>query len=211
MVGRLKRWLVEAEQPDFSAHVKRGREVITSPLFRLDVRSPVAGATNLWIGDEAFLHCSVVAEREGAQVRIGRRTFIGHETKIIAADRIDIGDDVNIAWAVTVTDHNAHSVDWAKRASDTGRARADYLAHGGNVSVSKDWSNVGIAPVVIADRAWIGFNAIILKGVTVGEGAVVGAGSVVTKDVPPNTIVAGNPARVVRELRAEEHRGDSEA
>ena len=55
-------------------------------------------------------------------------------------------------------------------------------------------------PIVIKDKAWIGFNSIILKGVTIGEGAIVGAGSVVTKDVPPYTIVAGNPARIVREI-----------
>ena len=59
---------------------------------------------------------------------------------------------------------------------------------------------VKIAPVRIGDKAWIGFNAIILKGVTVGEGAIVAAGAVVTKDVPPYTIVAGNPARVIRTL-----------
>lgn len=54
-------------------------------------------------------------------------------------------------------------------------------------------------PVKIGDRCWIGCNSIILKGVTLGEGAVVAAGSVVTKDVPPRTLVGGNPARVLRE------------
>jgi galactoside O-acetyltransferase len=61
-------------------------------------------------------------------------------------------------------------------------------------------------PVKIEDKVWIGFNSIILKGVTVGEGAIVGAGSVVTKDVPPYTIVAGNPARIIRELTPEERK-----
>ncbi|MDH4236354.1 MAG: hypothetical protein OEV17_03815 [Nitrospira sp.] len=61
-----------------------------------------------------------------------------------------------------------------------------------------------VGKVDIHDKAWIGLDAIILKGVTIGEGAIVGAGSVVSKDVPPFTIVAGNPARVVRELGPDE-------
>jgi acetyltransferase-like isoleucine patch superfamily enzyme len=60
-----------------------------------------------------------------------------------------------------------------------------------------DWS---LVPTLVKRRASIGSNATILCGVTIGEGAVIGAGSVVTKDVPPNTIVAGNPARILREV-----------
>jgi acetyltransferase-like isoleucine patch superfamily enzyme len=56
------------------------------------------------------------------------------------------------------------------------------------------------APVKIADNVWVGMNAVILKGVTIGENSVVAAGSVVTKSVPPNTVVAGNPAVIVRQL-----------
>ena len=61
------------------------------------------------------------------------------------------------------------------------------------------------APIVIGDKVWIGANATVLPGVTIGKGAIVAAGAVVTRDVPPNTIVAGVPARVVREIRPGEH------
>ncbi|MGF1496348.1 MAG: acyltransferase [Elainellaceae cyanobacterium] len=56
------------------------------------------------------------------------------------------------------------------------------------------------APVTIADNVWVGMNALILKGVTIGENAIVAAHAVVTKDVPKNTLVAGNPARIIKEL-----------
>jgi acetyltransferase-like isoleucine patch superfamily enzyme len=59
---------------------------------------------------------------------------------------------------------------------------------------------VVVKPVRIGDKSWIGLNVIILKGVEIGEGAVVAAGSVVTKNIPPWTIAAGNPARVIREI-----------
>ena len=64
----------------------------------------------------------------------------------------------------------------------------------------KDWSKVPCAPVVIGNRVWIGCNALVLKGVRIGDGAVVAAGTVVTRDVPANSLVGGNPARVIREL-----------
>ncbi|MDP5158573.1 MAG: hypothetical protein NWQ07_08360 [Flaviramulus sp.] len=64
----------------------------------------------------------------------------------------------------------------------------------------KDWSNVKSSPIVVKNKVWIGFNSIILKGVIIGEGAIVGAGSVVTIDVPDWTVVAGNPAKVIREI-----------
>ena len=64
----------------------------------------------------------------------------------------------------------------------------------------KEIGNVKIAPIIIKDHAWISYNVSILKGVTIGEGAIVGAGSVVAKDVPAWSVVAGNPARVVKML-----------
>ena len=130
----------------------------------------------------------LVCERENASISIGKRVFMNGS--LLAAQRIDIGDDVLIAWGVTVVDHNSHSISFSQRAEDVVNWRVG----------KKDWTHVKIAPVKIHSKAWIGFNSIILKGVTIGEGAVVGAASVVTKDVPAWTVVAGNPARVIREI-----------
>ena len=131
---------------------------------------------------------SLIFDRENASISIGKRVFI--TGSIIASQNIEIGDDVLISWGTTIVDHNSHSISFSHREKDA----VDWMAG------KKDWTHVKIAPVKISNKVWIGFNSIILKGVTIGEGAVIGAGSVVTKDVPAWTIVAGNPARVIREI-----------
>jgi acetyltransferase-like isoleucine patch superfamily enzyme len=131
----------------------------------------------------------IVFERSDASVSVGDRTFIGAGTMTVA-NNIMIGSDVMIAWGVSVSDHNSHSVVFYERRNDV----VDWL------NGKKNWLTVRCASIKICDKVWIGFNSIILKGVTIGEGAVIGAGSVVTKDVPPWTIVAGNPARIIREI-----------
>ncbi|MFZ5502753.1 MAG: acyltransferase [Pseudomonadota bacterium] len=147
----------------------------------------------LEVGSLTIIEGSIFYDRSGAQVLIGDRTFIGISS-IVCAEKIEIGNDVLISWGCTIVDHNSHATDWTSRKNDV-------VAWGQG---KKDWSSVTIKPVKISDRVWIGLNAIILKGVTIGEGAIVGAGSVVTKDVPPYTIVAGNPARIIREIPPDE-------
>jgi acetyltransferase-like isoleucine patch superfamily enzyme len=142
----------------------------------------------LTVGSMSMLEAQVLFERPGAEVSIGARAFVNGT--LVVAQRIDIGDDVLIAWGVTIVDHDSHAVAFSKRSADVEKWMRG----------EKDWRHVPIAPVVISDKVWIGFNAIVLSGLTIGEGAVVGAGSVVTRDVPPWSIVAGNPARLVREL-----------
>lgn len=145
------------------------------------------------VGDGSMLLADVMFDREGGSLAVGDRTFVGKSTLVIAT-RIEIGSDVLIAWGCTIVDHDSHALRFADRKDDV----ANWYVG------MKDWSRVEIEPVVIRDKAWIGLNAIILKGVTIGEGAVVAAGSVVTKDVPPWSLVAGNPARVIRELAPDE-------
>jgi acetyltransferase-like isoleucine patch superfamily enzyme len=149
---------------------------------------------NVTVGIKSIIEGIIIFERDSAEVTIGERVFIGGGTHIIASKKIEIGNDVLIAWGVTIIDHNSHALSFSKRKNDV----LDWHER------KKDWTHVKIAPVRISDKVWIGFNSIILKGIQIGEGAVIGAGSVVSKDVPPWTIVAGNPASVIREIPPEE-------
>lgn len=142
------------------------------------------------IGSDCIVRCRIDFDSQAGQVRIGQRCYIG-ASHLVCHTGITIGDDVIMSWGVTVVDHDSHSLDWEQRRHDV----ADWKKH------VKRWDNVTIAPVRVADKVWVGFGASILKGVTVGEGAVIAAKAVVTRDVPPYTVVAGSPARVVRQLK----------
>lgn len=122
-------------------------------------------------------------------VTVGRRTFVG-SSQLVCRSAIAIGDDVLVSWGVTIVDHNSHALEWNLRRDDV----TEWMAG------RKRWDHVKVAPVSIGNKCWIGFGATILKGVTIGEGAVVGACAVVTRDVAPFTVVAGNPAREIRAL-----------
>ena len=109
-----------------------------------------------------------------AKMRVGA-SYINAYTQIRCQQSITIGNGCAIARDVLIMDFDAHDI---------------Y-----NADSSK---NNNTLPVVIENHVWIGAKAIILKGVTIGEGAIVAAGAVVTKDVPPHSIVAGVPARIIR-------------
>ena len=130
----------------------------------------------------AELRCEgVVSLQRGVRVVVdGGRLTIGHGTnvngtgtKLLCAQEVTIGEHCTLSWDVQVLDHDFHTItaDGVERPS--------------------------VAPVRIGDRVWIGTRAVVLKGVTIGDGAVVAAGAVVTSDVPAGAVVAGVPARVV--------------
>jgi acetyltransferase-like isoleucine patch superfamily enzyme len=111
----------------------------------------------------------------GRQIRIGKNTFINHACSCLDMGGVTIGDNVLIGPRVNLTSEN-HPLEPSGRGSLIG------------------------LPVTIGNNVWIGAAATILPGVTVGENSIVAAGAVVTKNVPPNTIVAGVPAKIIRKL-----------
>lgn len=152
------------------------------------------------VGDNSVLGCRITLEREIGNVIIGNNTYIGKGTNLICAHAISVGSNVLISWGCTLIDHDSHSIHWVERTEDVQKWREGLRNGIEDAAALKDWSNVLASPIRIGDKVWIGFNTIVIKSVTIGEGAVIGAGSVVTKDVPSWTVAAGNPARVIREL-----------
>jgi len=170
--------------------LKRRKGVMVAPKCRVAWHKvQFRPGCELAIGTGSIVEAGIYFDRPGGAVRIGERTYIGAST-LVCAESIDIGDDVLVSWGCTIVDHNSHPLAWKDRSGDV----ANWFEG------RKDWTRVERAAVRIGNKAWIGFNAIILKGVHIGEGAVVGAGSVVTRDVAAYSIVAGNPARLVRML-----------
>jgi acetyltransferase-like isoleucine patch superfamily enzyme len=108
----------------------------------------------------------------GAKIRIGNGSYLNRNTEIVAARSVTIGRDCKIARDVIIMDTDQHAL-----------PNGDLIAE----------------PVVVEDSVWIGARAVVLKGVTIGHDAVIGAGSVVTRDVPPHATVAGVPARILRQ------------
>jgi len=160
-------------------------------IFSWRVKGSPSGA--IVVGSDSIVKSQIYFEKSSAVVKIGSRSFVG-KGMISVADQVEIGDDVMISWGVTIADHNSHSLKFTERSEDILSWK----------SKKKDWKNVKISRLMICDKSWIGFNSILLKGITIGEGAIIGAGSVVTKDVPPWTIVAGNPAQIIREISLNE-------
>jgi len=172
--------LYRADDPELAAAALRARQ-LEDRFNRLSVedrgqRRAILEELLGEIGDESEIrppfHCDY-----GSHIRIGARVFASCGLVALDVAPITIGDDVQIGPNVQLLTPT-HPLD-----PDLRRAK---------------WE--AAEPIVIKSNAWLGGGAIVLPGVAVGENAVVGAGAVVTRDVPANAVVAGNPARVIRSL-----------
>lgn len=143
------------------------------------------------VGSNCLIEGKLFLETQSSNIVISNNVFIGGSTVLDCVVSIVIEDDVLISYHCILADSDNHSISYSIRRNDLTGWR-----NGGK----HDWSTTLSKPIRICKGVWIGARSIILKGVTIGEGAVIGAGAVVTKDVPPWTIVAGNPARIIREI-----------
>ena len=155
---------------------------------------------SILIGQDSMLGCTFVFESDQGSIEIGKSSYISAGTTLISRSQIKIGSNVTIAWGCTIYDHNSHSLDFAERRNDISRQNKAFR-EGQDFIATKNWDVVKSAPIIIENDVWIGFNCILLKGIRVGEGAIISAGSVVRNDVEPWTVVAGNPAQIIKRLK----------
>ena len=193
----------------YRRQVKVARSTRLLRRFSVNFYVPARDRVYLRVGENCMLNAAVTFESAEGAVEIGDRVYIGNDTSIISRNRVTIGNDVTMAWGITIYDHNSHSFDWLQRARTVQHFHRTYGTP--DCFEKVDWTGVRSAPIIISDRVWIGFGAVILKGVTIGEGAVVGACSVVSRDVEPYTVVAGNPAVLVRRLDSQQSKKFADA
>ncbi len=147
---------------------------------------------NIIIGNNSHIRGTLLIFGYGGKISIGNDCYIGDGSRVWSGQEVIIGNDVLIAHHVGIVDTQAHEINANERA----QRYKELVAEGS----WKDKGSIETSPIIIKDKAWISFNSIILKGVTIGEGAIVAAGSVVTKDVEPYTLVGGNPAVFIKKL-----------
>lgn len=152
------------------------------------VVSDGSNSNDITLGDNVHIHGSLMSQSHG-KIKIGNYSKVGRDVMLQSVESISIGEGVIIARDVVITDNNTHPTSlyfkqaWAK-------------ANLGSTMHLWKWSNK--SPVSIGNYVWIGERSRICKGVSIGDNCVIAAHSVVTKSIPANCIVAGNPARIVR-------------
>ena len=165
-------WAYGKQRANADWHLRKAKEVGAQPTV---LGRPRVDGTNMVIGDHFQVwsaHRQTLITGWG-RITIGDRVFVNSGAIIFSAVEVTIGNDVAIANEAYIMDSDSHGIE--------GRP-------------------VKEEPVRIGDGTWIGARAIILPGVTIGRRCLVAAGAVVSRDVPDDTLVAGNPARVIRDL-----------
>lgn len=147
---------------------------------------PLFACGQLCLGKESYLNMGAanVFEKgydievgDGALLSIGERNYFNRNIRVVCFGKIEIGNDCLFADGVQLYDHDHSNSDLSRPINQQGYVKA---------------------PIKIGNNVWLGARVIVLKGVAIGDGTIVGAGSVVTKDLPSNSICGGIPAKVIK-------------
>lgn len=178
-------WIIQGTSQRL--HERRMRHLcMTHPTTRFQRSSRVVNNSSnirsICLGRNTVVAGELLVYADGGTIEIGEYCFVGAGTRIWSAAAITIGNRVLISHNVNIHDATAHSLSAAQRHSHFKAIFIDKRPELGEVPRSA---------LIIGDDVWIGFNATIMRGVTIGQGAIVAAGAIVTRDVPPFTIVGG--------------------
>lgn len=177
--------------------------------FKLEIDTlPIEPRVMVRIGEGSQIFANITLTNENASLTIGRDTQIG-ASEIVVSSKIDIGDDVLIAWGVTFIDSNHHSIDWNQRRNDVRNSGKSLLdSNGQRIAMYHDWADVTKKPINIGNKCWIGLKTIILPGVSIGEGSVIGAGSVVRTSIKDWSLAYGNPCVIQDSIKMKSEKSD---
>jgi acetyltransferase-like isoleucine patch superfamily enzyme len=173
----------------FHTHARIGDRLRLGMRARIVSKNPKPTVT---IGSDCAIRGTLRCE-PGASLRIGNTVYIGDDAILSAQKDISIGDLTLIAHGVHVFDNDSHPTDADEREAHFKAILG--LPHAAQYEIAGE-------PVRIGSGCWLGFNSVVMKGVTIGDGSIVAANSVVIEDVPAQSVVAGNPARVVKAIQA---------
>jgi acetyltransferase-like isoleucine patch superfamily enzyme len=150
------------------------------------------------VGAHSHIRGRLLTYGHGGRIRLGDWCYVGVRSEIWSMESITIGDRVLIAHDVNIHDGTAHSLDAAER-----HRHFRHIIERGHPTKWNELPGISSAPVVIEDDVWISFGVTILRGVRIGEGSVIAAGSVVTQDVPPGTVYRSSVTPILAPLSAE--------
>ena len=162
--------------------------------FQMGPMPYIQGTGRIVLGDRVTFGGKpdfVFGNRAGGlpEIVIGDHVFIGHCCSLAVSSSLRIGNDCLLAGGVHISDYDGHPVNADRRRANDPTPEEN------------------IRPVTIGNDVWLGNHAMVLKGVRIGDRSIVGAYAVVTRDVPPDVVVAGNPARIVKRLRPPDGEG----
>lgn len=174
----------------------RGRPTaIIDPDVRLlrsaDIINMGDSSADIVIGSGTIVRGELVRLAHGGHIQIGKECFIGSGARIWSGCAITIGNNCLIAHNVNIFDNLTHPIDFVER-----RVHFAEISHVGHPKKV----NLQDKPVIIGDDVWIGAYSLVMKGVVIGDRAIIAAGSVVTRDVDADALVGGNPAKLIRTI-----------
>lgn len=195
LIGHL--YIIGRQEANYLYQTKKSKLLQYSATFDsstfIDIDGEISNSTadksKITIGKNCIIRGHLQVFKHGGNIKIGDYCFVGLGSKIWSAKNISIGNRVLISHNVNIHDNNSHPLSSAERHQDFVHILRKGL---------RDENNLNEKDVIIGDDVWIGFNSTILKGVTIGKGAIIGACTLVDQNVPDFAVVVGNPARIIR-------------